>query len=687
MDEKTYRTICQFCHCNCGIIVHQRADGRISLEGDPDHPMNRGRLCVKASAIPEVISSEDRLRYPLKKTPAGFKRISWDDALDFAAEKLGEIRSTFGPLSLVRCAGAPVSYQGRDGFLQFMGEFGSPNMTGSGNLCMVPRMTAFKAVTGGARAEPDYDSTNLVIFWGTNPLASERLGSYSAYNGMRKVISRLKQRGIRIISIDPFHTQTVRQADDWVKINPGSDVAMGLAMINEIINEGLYDKEFVEKYTTGFDALAEHVRACTPKWAEGPTGVSEKDIGDLARAYGTTRPAVIYEGNGLDMYANGVDSVRTVAMLIGLTGNLDVPGGNVFMPFAPQSMLPTKALPRDKRLWFEQFPVFMEVPFPAVKESLLRGEDNRPRAMIVHHSNPVLIQANEKRTRQALEQLDFLVVSDIFPTATSEIADLVLPITSDFESYGYRAHSSVEGGIMALARPIAEAVGEARPVFDVEYALAKRMGFHKDYPFHDTVSWIEFMLKPSGINFEQLDKEQIVYATPPVQYRKHEANGFDTPSGKVEFYSKKFEAGGYSPIPSYTEPAGEPLNAGTLSEKGFSLLGTSRRPAQFVHTKLKNIEALSGIYPDPLVRIHPNDASQRGIRDGDDVEVTSPQGKITLKAKLSEDTESGLVRIDFGWGNPTDGKANINVLSNDAYYDPVSGGTPNRIFPCEVKKK
>ena len=166
------------------------------------------------------------------------------------------------------------------------------------------------------------------------------------------------------------------------------------------------------------------------------------------------------------MYTNGVDAVRTVAILIVLTGNLDIRGGNVFMPFAPQSTLPTKALPLEKRVCHERFPVFGEVPFPAVKEAVL-GEENRwPRAMIVHHSNPVLVKANERRTRQALEKMDFFMVNEVFPTATSEMADLILPIASDFESFGYRAYSSAEGDFLALGRPVMAPVGEARCVLD-----------------------------------------------------------------------------------------------------------------------------------------------------------------------------------------------------------------------------
>jgi anaerobic selenocysteine-containing dehydrogenase len=684
MEGETYRSICQFCHTNCGIVVHRSGDGSISVKGDPGHPMNRGRCCQKGAAIPEVIASEDRLKVPLRKTSKGFEKLSWHKALEFAAERLGEIRERFGPLSLARCGGAPVSYQCRDGFLEFTGAFGSPNFTGAANLCMVPRMTAFMALTGGTRPEPDYDHTRLVLFWGSDPLTSERYGAYAAYNGLGQIIPRLKERGIRMISIDPFYSRTASQADEWVRIKPGGDVALGLAMIHVIIQEALYDRAFVETYTSGFDALADHVQAFTPKWAETLTGIPAKAIENLAKTYATTKPATIYEGNGLDMIANGVDAVRTVAILIGLTGNLDVPGGNVFMPFAQQSSLPTKAVSRERRLRYEEFPLFMELPFPAVKEALLSEEEGRPRAMIVHHCNPVLIQANEKRTRQALEKVDFLMVADIFPTATTALADLVLPIQSDFESYGYRAYSSTEGGFLALARPVSPPVGESRSVFEVEYALAEKLGIHQEYPFHDTLSWLRHMIQPTGVSFEQLDKEQVVYATPPVRYRKYEEKGFNTPSGKVEFYSTIFEDKGYDPLPGYSEPAGEPLDAALRSGRRFPLLGCTKRPAQFVHTKFRNINALTSSYPDPLVWLHPQDASERDIADGNNVEVSSPRGQITLKARLTEDTQPGYIWIDFGWGNPTDGKASINILVDDTNFDPVSGGTPHRLFECEI---
>jgi anaerobic selenocysteine-containing dehydrogenase len=518
-------------------------------------------------------------------------------------------------------------------------------------------------------------------------VASNRFGGYCAYNGFHQIIPRAKKRGVKIISIDPVRSRTVAQSDEWIQIKPGTDTALGLAMIHLIINEGLYDKEFVAQWTHGFDRLKEHVKDCSTKWAETITGIPEHVIVDLARRYATIKPSTICDGNGTDMYTSSVDAPRTMAILIGLTGQVEVPGGNTFPPFAVQSVLPTKAPSLESRIWPEMFKLYKEMPFPVVKESLLRNEAYRPRAMIVQHGNPVLIQGNEARTKEALSKLEFLIVNDIFPTATTEIADLVLPSASDFEQYNYRGYSSYEGGVLALGRPVADPPGVARSVFEVEYELAQRMEIHQDYPFHDSRSWLEYMLKPTGVTVERLEKEQIVYATPPNQYQKYLKNGFNTPTRKFEFYCETFARNGYNALPSYSEGAGEPMASSLKRQQAFPLLGTSRRPGEFVHTKFRHIDALTRPYPNPLVWIHPQDAQERKIRDDDEVEIMSSRGRITIKARVFEDTMKGLVMVDFGWGNPTDKKGNINVLTTDEFWDPVSGGTPNRLFSCEVMKK
>jgi anaerobic selenocysteine-containing dehydrogenase len=682
MKERVFTSLCGFCHANCGIKVHVRGSRISRVEGDPDHPVNRGYLCPKAQGIKPLAESEERLKTPLKKTKAGFVGCSWDEALDLAAGRLAKIREDYGPRSLVHASGAPVTYGGRDGFLQFMGAFGSPNFTGVANLCSVPRKLAFLDAFGG-RPEPDYEHTRLVIFWGSNPVCTTRFANYAAYDGFHEIIPRLKERGVRIVVIDPVRSETVPQADDWLRPNIGTDTALALSMAHVIVHEGLYDEEFVSRWVAGFDEIERHVEALSPEWAEKITAVPAGRIRELARLYAKTDGAVIVDGNGLDMHTTGVDMVRAVCLLIALSGNIDKPGGNVFFSIIPQTALPTVDGGRE---WLgrERFRLFPMISFPALKEALLKEEPDRPRAMIVHHSNPVLVQANQERTLRALRKLDFLMVLDIFPTATTEAADLVLPAAADLEAVDYRAYAGSRGGFLALREKVVEPPGAARSVFEIEYELAGRMGMGQAYPFRCAEEWLDFVLKPSGVTLDDLRRSHIVYASPPVVYRKYEKEGFKTPSRKVECYSERFGRADYRPLPTFRDPAESPLTDPALS-KGYSLLGTTKRPAGFVHTKLRNLPVLEKRHPDPLLMVHPSDAEKRGIRQADPVEVESPRGRIQVKARVTEEVGPGMVAVDFGWGNPSDKLPNVNALTSDEVWDPVSGGYPNRLFLCEIK--
>ncbi len=682
MGNKVFRSICGFCHSSCGLKIHVR-NGKIDrVEGDPDHPVNRGYLCSKARAIKPLVESEERLKFPLKRTKGGFARISWNEALDFAAERLTEIKEKYGPQSLVLCSGAPVSYEGRDGFLQFMGAYGSASLTGAGNLCHVPRQVALSSAFGG-RPEPDYENTRLIIFWGVNPLNTTRFSSYASYDGFHKIIPRAKERGVKIVVVDPIRSETASLADLWIRPHIGTDSALGLAMVHTMIKEDLYDEGFVGQWVVGFEELKKHIEPLSPEWAEKITSIPADRIREFARLYAGTEGALIHEGNGLDMHTNGVDMVRVICILIALTGNIDKLGGNVFFSIVPQNLLPT--IKTGKR-WIgrEEFPLFPQISFTAVKEALLNEAPDRPRAMIAHHSNPALVQANQERTKKALEKLGFLMVSDIFPTATTESADLVLPAASDFERIDYRAYSSTRGGFVALREKVVEPVGESRSVFEIEYELARRMGIEKGYPFRNAEEWINFVLEPSHVTLDDLRNNQITYASPPVVYQKYKDVGFKTPSRKVECYSERFRSKNYEPLPSFQHPK-ESHWTNPEESKEYPLLGTTRKPAEFVHTKHRNLPDVTKVYPDPLVWVHPTDADQRGIRQDDWVKVKSPRGRIQVKAKISENIGPGLVAIDFGWGNPSDKKANINLLTSDEVWDPISGGYPNRLFLCEIK--
>jgi len=620
----------------------------------------------------ELSRSPQRLTRPLKKTSSGFREIDWDEAYDYAARRLSDILEEHGPAGLMRCAGAPMSYDARDGFSTLMKLCGVANATGSSAYCMVPRVTGYQMVMGG-RPEPDLDRAELILLWGANPKASNRIGNFCAYNGIQQVLDRARARGAELVFIDPVRCGSIKEGDQWLAIRPGTDVYLALAMLRQIINGGLYDRGFVEKYTLGFEQLRDHVQPYTPELAQQKCGIPADAVRALAERFARSAAAAICDGNGLDMYCGTVYSVQAIAMLLAITGRVDVPGGVAFLPFLPQTRmndLDPGAMPLRDR-----FPLFRDIPFPAVKEALLAEDPLRPRGMVVHHANPALINGNSSRTRKALEKLDFLMVDDIFLTATAEAADLVLPARTFFESYGYKAYTSFQRSFAAFSYPLFEAPGEAKSVFEIEYEIGRRMGFGDSYPFRDELSWIEYALAPSGITLRELRERQIVFSQKEMAWEKYKQSGFATPSKKLELYSARMEAAGYSPLPIPVEAARDPGE-----QAAYPLTLTSRRPGDFIHTRLHNIPSATSRSPMPLVLLGAEEARRYGISDGDRVTIETPNGQGVFSAKVQEEQREGVLALDFGWGNPTDRGCDLNRLTGDGCWDPISGGNPNRLF-------
>ncbi len=675
--DRVVTTVCGLCHTNCGMKISVK-DGRIDkIKGDPDHPANSGALCVKGAAMKELVYAPERLQHPLRKTRGGFKKISWEEALDRIAGRLSEIKDRYGPHTLLRYGGAPVTEATRDAFVQLMAACGSPNYASPGHLCSQPRKLGLDLVYGG-RTDPDYKHTECMLIWGANPTASMRPAERFAYGRFDKVIPDAKKRGAATIVIDPRRIKTARSADMFVQIKPGTDAALALAMLHVIIDEDLYDSKFVDEWTVGFAELKEHVRPATPAWAEQITGVPAEAIRKLARTFACAKSALIREGNGFDQHTNVVDSVRLTAVLTAITGNLDAPGGNVFYALPKLAPCPTIKI-EAKPLGGEKYPLYPRT-FPPMIDALLRGKPYQPRAMLVYHGNPALINANGSKVGKSLGKLDFLVVSELFMTATAELADIVLPDASVMERNGFQIYGSYGGGFVALRQKVIDPVGGCRPVIEVECELAQRMGLAHLYPWKNTDEWIDYKLKPSGISLSALQSSPISYVTPPLSYRKYLKKRFATPSGKVEFYSHKPASMGMNPLPVYRAPE-------VIPTETYPLNGTTRRQGAYVHTQFRNLPSLRRREPDPLVRIHPQDARARNIEDGSFTTVTSPGGSIRIKAKVTAETQRGLVIIDFGWGNPSDGGVNVNILTSDAERDPYTAATPNRRFICEVKSE
>ena len=678
-SEHWVRTFCGYCHANCGMKVLVK-DGRIEkVQGDSDYPASRGHVCPKGAAAADVVYSPQRLKYPLLRKEGGFERISWTEALDTIADKLLEIKEKFGPETVMQMRGAPMTTEVRDGFVQLMAAYGSPNATSAAHLCSTPRRLGQQLVFG-ARTVPDYESSKCIVVWGANPTDSRLYGEHFAPERFFRAIPDAKKRGAKLIVIDPRRTELGAMADEWVSIAVETDLAFGLALLHVIIDEELYDKEFVKNWTVGFDSLSQHVREFTPEWAAKITQVPADTIRRVARTYATTKPALILEGNGLDQHPNVVQTVRVISMLEAVTGNIDVPGGNIFAPAPKEAPYPT-VRPPTKYLSFETTPLFPRVPMPYVFDAILTGKPYTPRALITHHANPLLINANYKKVRQALQQLELVVVYDILHTAMADIAHIVLPAASDFERDNYGAWPSLEGGFVALQRKVIEPIGESRSVFDVEYELAMRLGLEGHFPWTTNEEWINYKLGPLGVTFEELQKEHVVYVTPAVEYRKYEQEGFKTQTGKVELYSQKLKDIKQDPMPVY-----RPFAEGRDLIEKYPLVGTTRRPGNYVHTRFRDVPSLHKVQPDPQLRIHPRDAESRGVSDGDMAAVESPEGAISVKVMVTDEIRPGFVIVDFGWGNPWDGGPNVNILTSDQPRCPISGATPNRRFRCEVAK-
>ncbi|MFH1003540.1 MAG: molybdopterin-dependent oxidoreductase, partial [Chloroflexota bacterium] len=400
---KVIKSVCQMCgpgYAGCGIDVHV-SDGKvIKIEGTKGHPVNDGKLCAKGLAAIQMEYDPGRLQYPLKRAGARgegkWQRVSWDEAMATIVTRLKAIIAADGARAITWFKGQGSAWESNWSYAQrFMNALGSPNSVTQGHNCEIPRAIACR-YTYGSIAWPDYENTRCVVLWGYNPLNTSLPN-----NGAR--VMRAKQRGAKLIVIDPRFTRTAAKADIFVQLRPGSDGALALGMLNVIIEENRYDKEFVDKWTGGFDKLSELVKQYPPEKVAEITWVPAEMIREIARIYATTKPAVLQDGNGLDQQPTVIQTLRALCILRVITGNLDVPGGNVFNPEAPPFFSRTAPMTmRDmsKEGWQRSFqgsvsthPLFYGtsvVTLPEAIEAILTEKPYPIRAVILHSINPVV---------------------------------------------------------------------------------------------------------------------------------------------------------------------------------------------------------------------------------------------------------------------------------------------------------
>ncbi len=693
------RSACGICQVGCGVLVHVDNGRVVQVEGDPASPLNEGALCAKGLASLEYLYHPDRLRHPLKRVgergQGKWQQISWDEALTAVADALTRARDNYGAESVVFIEG---SFKGGSQFqhvARFANIFGSPNVAYQGYVCFVPRNSASR-ITYGFYAVPDFDYPPArIVLWGKN--LSENLPHVH-----RRVVRAVRQ-GAKLMIINPRKIWGVDEADLWLKPRPGSDLALALGLINVIINEDLYDKAFVERWTVGFEKLKAHVQDYTPERVASITWVPAEVIRQAARVYATDKPACIQWGNGMDYGVNSFQNARAICILKAITGNLEIPGGEVrwtpppllghqLGPPAPELTLPDKIPSEVRRRAISggrQLPIVAEVTPQDVIRAIQQADPYPIRAACVFGCNALLTYSHAQEVYQALHKLDFLAVADMFMTPTAALADIVLPVATylEFNDIVAPPYSLP----VALAQQRVTRVAECRSDFEILRDLARKLGLG-EYFWGSEEEHLNFILGPAGISFDEFRRIGVLAGSK--LYRSYQSQGFATPSGKVELYSSQLEEWGFDPLPVYYEPPETPHSAPELA-KEYPLVLTSGKRGCYRHSGGRQIASLRGICPEPVTYIHPQTAGELGIADGDLVYIETRRGRIKQRAALSTDIDPKVVVVDYAWWFPEDGpaqlyswaKANINILTdNQPPFNRELGSANLRSILCKVYK-
>lgn len=700
-ETLTYKSVCRSCHGGCGVLLSVKNNRLVKVKPDKTSPFSKGYMCIKGLKIKEMMYHPERLLFPMKRVGPRknkkWERISWEKALTEISEKLDTLRQAFGPESIAIGQGT-----GRHHFMdviRFANALGTPNWYEPGLAnCFIPRITVCNFTYGGFVSADYYGKTppRTIMFWGHNPLVTSPDGELSA------LVQKALKSGAYGIAIDPRKSETAQKCKLWLPIRPGTDCALALAMIHFIINENLYDHNFVENYTTGFQRLKTHVQDYSPAWAQEITGIPINLITAAARQYAVEKPSVLEWGVSIEQTPNTLQTVRAISLLRGITGNLDAPGSDLFGAslLKPYPLLKS-GLARGmikKRLGASEFKLLgglraflPSAHIPAVMRAMKDGDPYKIHALLNFGSNPLVTIANSKRVYDAISSLEFVVVSDMFMTPTAAMADYILPA-----SFWPEVNQLVEIPYVAVNAVMAQkkvvTVGECRQDEEMLIDLARQLQLPgADLSLEDIIN---FRLSDLGITFEDLKEKEYIFPEPEYYKYKKQKNGFRTPSGKVELYSKSLERMGYDPLPVYREPPESPVSTKELYKTYPYVLTTGSRRKEFFHSDNRQIETLRKRHPCPIVEINTQDARDNGIKHKDNVLVSSPRGRIKMQAYVTDNIVKGVVNIDHGWWFPEKAdsnfsiwESNANLLTSDAPpYDPAFGTYQLRALLCSIQK-
>jgi len=735
-NKRITKATCMWCHCHCKVDVVVE-DGRfVKIEADKTHPRREVisrtvKACPRARAASDWFYHPDRLNFPLKRAgergSGHWNRISWEQALDEIATKLKEIIDAYGSEAIATSLGTARThdeYRGR-----FFNLLGAVNYIGQERICWCVNHAVSTAIMGWPSntriVSPGV--TKCVMLIGANPHQS----NFTFWLN----ILEAKKHGSKLIVIDPRYTGCAEKADLWLRLRPGTDPALLLGMINVIIEEDLYDKKFVEKWCYGFDKLAERAREYPTKKVEEITSVPEEKIREAARVYADNKPAMIHSYMGLEHLSSNVQALQARHILPSITGNIDIPGGNVFYDEIIQDYMedaeielgekvhPDQArkqiggdrfklmswegydllneiLQKNKRKRLHRF-YYCQAHAPSVFRAMITGKPYPVRALLTSANNPLTAFPNTKLVYKALNRLSLFMVADFFMTPSAELADYVLPIASWLERPAIFSEGGTRPGIDAGQAALPHNVPgqyDRRRDYAVWRGLGMRLGQKEYWPWPTLEEAYDFRLSRMGYTLEQFMKEKGGFDILPFEYKNYEKVGFGTNTGKLELYSTVFEKLGYDPLPYYEEPAESHIRTPELAEEYPLVLITGGRFQPVYHSEWHQVESARDRHPHPIVQLHPQTATDLGIPEGHWVWIETPRGRVRMKCRYSKKIDPGVVHGEHGWWFPElpgekpwlhgVWESNINILTNDdpEQCNTISGGWPLRAALCKVYK-
>lgn len=674
-------------HGGCALLVGVKAGKIVRITGNPEGFLNKGYVCLKGKATAEKLAHPDRLHTPLRRIGARgdgkWEEISWDAALDTVASGLDSARQAFGARSVAFCQGMPKGME-HFALIRLANLFGSPNVVAVQDVCHAPREVTGIHTCGFYPVADLHSPTKCVLVWGGNPLLTNEEGLIG-----RNLTDRLKD-GAALIVVDPLKTTLAARADHWLQIRPGSDAALALSFLQVIIDETLHDQLFVDEWCYGFSELAAHVRDFSPERTAPLTGVDPGAVRAAARCYGITRPAALAWGNAVEQTPEAFDAIRSLVCLMAICGNLDVPGGNIapeepsilgLGPFVRAKMIPQK--PREMlHASHGTIPRLMTVPPTCFKKAVLEHTPYPVRAAYMQCTNPMLSWADAPGTRRALMALDFLAVSEVFMTPTAALADIVLPAATAME-FNDIGHYGLGHGYILARRKVVDPPAQCRSDIDIITAIGQRLTDPGQWP-ETGEGLLEEILKPAGLNFERFSEKG--YLQGPETYKKHASGGFKTTSGKVELFLCRAEDFGLPALPS--------CNTEVKENADFPLWLTTCKPAHYLHSSYRWIEALRKQTPDPEVLLHPETAAIHGIVNGDLLFIETSSGSIRQTARVSPDIRKDTVHASHGWWFPEADAAslygwersNLNLLTTTATIGKAFCTPRLRGLRCRIRK-